>query len=173
MQTILLKYPFYRQSTDYTCGPACLKMVFKKHSLHRREFTLARLAGTEVKWGTQHQGMIETALKHNFFAFVRRNSSISDLREFVKKGYAVIIDWTEPVHNEGHYSLLIGFTKRHVIYHDPYWGRQSRLRISRFIRLWYEDGSKNYGWMMVLGRHPIPTHLKGRHYYPKDSKARR
>jgi len=164
---MMLEYPFYRQSTDYTCGPTCLKMVFKKHAIKKGELTLARNARTEVQWGTQHSGMISTALKHGFFCFVRWNGKVADLREFVRKGYAVIIDWTEPRGKEGHYSLLIGFNKTHVIYHDPWWGKKETMRIRTFISHWHEDGSKNHGWMMILGKHPIPTHLKGKHYYPR------
>lgn len=168
---MILNYPFYRQKTDYTCGPTVLKMVFKKHSLHKDEFALAKSANTQVRWGTQHAGMIKTALKHQFYSFVRNNGSVENLREFVKKGYAVIIDWTEPTSREGHYSLLIGFTKTHVIYHDPWWGRQSRMRIGTFTKYWKELETSKYGWMMVLGRNPIPTHLAGKHYYPKRRAA--
>lgn len=164
---MLLQYPFYKQSTEYTCGPTVLRMVFRKHALVKDERSLARYAKTQVEWGTQHAGMIKTAQKHGFFVFIRRNSGVDDLREFVRKGYAVVVDWTEPHEQEGHYSLLIGFTKKRVIYHDPWWGRERSMKVNKFIKHWHEDGTKDYGWMMVLGKHPIPTHLKGRHYHAK------
>jgi ABC-type bacteriocin/lantibiotic exporter with double-glycine peptidase domain len=167
MSNIVVHYPFYRQSNDYSCGPACLKMVFKKHQIQRKEITLARHAKTEREWGTQHNGMIATAQKYGFYGFIKRNGTINDLREFVQKGYGVIIDWTEPQDREGHYSLLIGFTKKEIIYHDPYWGREMRMPIRKFIHHWHEDGSDDFGWMMVLGKNPIPTHLKGRHFHPR------
>lgn len=53
----MLKIPYFKQNRDYTCGPACLRMVLAYYGIQQDEVTLDDAMRYHVIWhkGNQHR----------------------------------------------------------------------------------------------------------------------
>lgn len=160
----LLKFPFFYQHSESTCGPASLKMVFDFFGLKFREKELARKAQT-LKSGTKHASLIETARKNGFYCYIHDKSSINHIKHFIDVGLPVIVNYIEPSGNEGHYAVVIGYGRNKIILNDPWNGKKFKMSYKDFKERWH-DSHKNhsyYGWLMVLSNEKFDI---GRQYAP-------
>jgi predicted double-glycine peptidase len=161
-----LDIPFFKQDTDYTCGPAALQMAFLFLGTFTSEKKLAKVARTNSEIGTTHRGMIDTALKQKFYCYVNKNSTINEIRHFVRLSFPVIIDYTEPSSDTGHYAIISGYQDRHVILNDPWNGEGFKLSEAEFVSRWYDNHDGNNpcaSWMMALSKEPFNL---GKQYSP-------
>ncbi len=160
-----LNIPFYKQDTGYTCGPASLQMAFSFLGKFKSESALTKEAKTN-KEGTTHEGMIETALREKFYCYVNEGSSIEEIKYFVHLGLPVIVDYTEPSGEDGHYAVMSGYQDGHIILNDPWNGKGFKLPEKEFISRWYDDHKLNHRcerWIMVLSKTEINI---GKQYTP-------
>ena len=162
----ILRLPFFRQKTEYTCGPATLEMVFKFFGLKLKEKSIARIAKTNEKDGTNHSGLINTARKEGFYCFVHEYAHLSDIQRFLEEGLPVIVHYTEPESEIGHYAVVVGLSKWEVILNDPWDGRGFRIGKKEFVERWTKVSTDYHahGWLMVLSRRNFSI---GREYAPK------
>lgn len=163
-----LKIPFAWQKTMYTCGPASLHMAFSLLGWEKKsERSLSLEAGTNKENGTTHQGMIDTALIQNFYCYVNAGSTIEEIRYFIKCGLPVIVDYTEPSSDVGHYAIVSGYQDGHIILNDPWHGKGFTLTEAKFTSRWHDnhEGRRTCThWLMALSKEPFNL---GRQYAPK------
>ena len=161
-----MRVPYHHQHTDYTCGPTALEMVFDHFKKHVKERTIARIARTTKKYGTFHKGMIDAARKEGFYCYVHENASISQVRHFLDEGLPVIVHYKEPVDNDGHYAVAVGYGKNALVLNDPWNGRNFRVSFKEFEKRWHDEikGNQYTKWVMVvspekfeLGKEYAPT----------------
>lgn len=160
-----INIPFYKQDTAYTCGPAALQMAFSLLGKFKSEKALAQEAGTN-KNGTTHQGMIDTALGEKFYCYVNEGSSLEEVKYFIHCGLPVIVDYTEPSGEEGHYAVVSGYQDGRIILNDPWNGKDFKLAEKEFITRWHDCHPHNHvckRWMLVLARKPFDL---GKQYIP-------
>lgn len=163
-----IKVPFFKQDTDYTCGPTALEMVIGFFGKRISESNLAKEAHTSID-GTKHSGMIETARKEGFFCYVDSDSSISEIKKFLKQGFPVIVHFTLEKENEGHYAVVIGFGLKHFILNDPWQGKGVKIPEHRFESYWVDKHMGANRWMMIVSRENLPTLSMGKKYDPINS----
>lgn len=160
-----LKIPFYKQDTEYTCGPVSLQMAFSFLGKFKSERALAGEAKTN-KNGTTHQGMIETALKEKFFCYVNEGSSVEEIKHFIRLGFPVIVDYIEPSGNDGHYAVVSGYHHGNIVLNDPWNGKDFKLSEKEFLVRWHDCHLRNHvctHWIMVLSKTNFSL---GRQYIP-------
>lgn len=88
----------------------------------------------------------------------------------VVEGIPVIVDYTEPTSNEGHYAVVIGFNKKRIILNDPWNGKDFSLPYKEFERRWIDhNGRWSNRWYLVLSKKEFST---GRQYFPKKRYGR-
>lgn len=162
----MLRIPFFRQKTEYTCGPATLEMVFRFFGLKLKEKSIARIARTSKKEGTNHSGLIEAVRKEGFYCFVHEYAHLSDIQRFLEEGLPVIVHYTEPGSEIGHYAVVVGLTGKEVVMNDPWDGRGFRLKKEKFVERWTKVSTDYHahGWLMVISRKKFSI---GREYAPK------
>ena len=158
-----INVPFYRQDTDYTCGPTSLQMVFSFFGSFKSEAELTKnlLANSEV--GTKHQHMIDVATRNGFFCYVNNASTFSELKVFLNKGLPIIVDFTEPTGGEPHYAVITGISRRRVILNDPANGEDFELSEKDFLSHWRDSSTRSERWMMVISKEDLEL---GRQYRP-------
>lgn len=159
-----LKIPFYSQKTSFSCGPASLQMIFSYFKKPTTQKSLMRKAHTTHE-GTIHQNIINVALKEKFYCYVNNNSTIHEIKHFVDSGYPVIINYTEPSSEEGHYSIVRGYDKKGIVMNDPWNGKDFRLTEKEFLSRWH-DHHKHHQykkWMMVISKTDLQL---GKQYLP-------
>lgn len=153
-----LKVPYHHQKNCYFCGPTSLKIVLEKLGLKKTEKEIARIAGTEKKGWTSHNGMIEACQKLGFSCFVHEKSSIKNIKSFLKAGLPVISDWTDEKSNTGHYNVITEIGKKNIFFCDPWYGPKYTVDRETFERYWDDNLTRGKKWIMVI----LPRGIKVR-----------
>jgi len=107
----MLKVSPFRQRTGY-CGPASLKMVMRYYGFNRTEKEIARLSGASKTKGTTPEGLVRTAKKFKFNAFVKENCKIKHIRKYLNKGVPLIVAWFST--DDQHYSVVVGIGRDNI-----------------------------------------------------------
>jgi len=141
--------PFYRQQTAWTCGAACVRMVFASQGITKSEQAWAKeLKTKKTESGTLHKQMVAVAEKYKRTYIVARNASIRDVQRLLKQGYGVIIGYFLVDHNCGHYAVVKNVnTKIHLL--DPWYGSKHAYTIEQFKKIWH-DGEGEKGWFIGM-----------------------
>jgi ABC-type bacteriocin/lantibiotic exporter with double-glycine peptidase domain len=132
----MLKLKLFKQSKGY-CGPASLKMVLSAYRINKSENYLAKLAHANRKKGCSGKNMVNAAKKLGFKAYLKKRSSINELKKFSKKRIPVIVAWKSPEEG-GHYSVVVGFEKNRILLADPHFGKIKKQDIKWFDKKWKE-----------------------------------
>lgn len=166
MSKVYLKVPYFKQDTDYSCGPACLQMVFAYYHKRASEVSLIQQLRTNGKIGTTPGWMISIVRKYGFYAYVSNDSSFEEIRYFLDIGKPVVVYFVEPVTHDDHYAVVVGMENGNIILNDPMNGKQYTITKKSFDRCWH--GEKKYQknlrrWILVISPDEIPM---GRQYKP-------
>ncbi len=161
----MLKIKYYPQDNSYTCGPICLKMVFEYFDKKISKEIISKLT-KNTKSGTSHNNMIKVSRKQGFYCYVHNDSSLNQLEHFIDLNLPVIVNFTEPDGNEGHYAVVIGHNNRNIIMHDPWNGKNFKLNEKDFEKRWYDyhKHHKYTRWLLVLSKDKFNL---GKQYGPK------
>lgn len=161
---IVVPVPYCQQETEFTCGPAVLKMVMQYFGENMAERRLRKHTKSTPTKGTNHEKLITATRKLGYHCFVKQNSQPRHLKSFINRGYPVIINWQEPDTNDGHYSIIFGYLTNHFFIHDPYQPKRKVLSAETLLPLWHDGGQQR--WIMIASKEKIKTSVKGRCYYP-------
>ena len=128
------------------CGPASMKMVMDYYGVVRSEKHWAMLTANRIDrktgkinlfYGCSERKMVEAAKDFGFKGVVKQNSSIKELRKYIKKGIPVLVNWNSPTQGS-HFSVAIGFDKDKIILADPEFGKMTKWKAVDFIDRWYD-----------------------------------
>jgi len=160
-----LKIPFYRQSSEFTCGPASLQMIFSFLGKFKKQDNLIKILHTDPKTGTRHLELINIARREKFFCYVNNNSTIHEVRHFINLRLPVVVNYNEPSTNDGHYAVVVGYDRNKIILNDPWNGKNFKMRENEFILRWHDYLNKHTckKWIMVVSKKDF--HL-GKQYFP-------
>ena len=147
--------PFYAQQTDYTCGPAALRMALGFFGTHVGETHLVHEVHTSTDYGTHHRWLIAAPGHHRLHTRVHERASLRDIRAALRAGHPVIVHYLEPEGNDGHYAVVVGVGATHVILNDPWFGEHFRIPKRTFKRRWHDEKNRFPSWMMAVSDAPI------------------
>src|SRR4051812_10783152 len=114
------------------CGPACLKIVFAFFGVRLSENEIAEACRSRLDSGTSGANLIRGAKKFGFTGRVFDRSSFRSIATWLRRGVPVIVDWmsTVPAGRHamacGHYSVVSGLEKDHIVLQDPGIGGRRR-----------------------------------------------
>lgn len=137
-----LVVPYYKQNCDYTCGPACLRMVLKYFGVDQDEVSLTMLCRTTVG-GTGLAEVVDAAQYFEFQGEWKIGAKIADLTTALKQGIPVMavvdarvlhrIEMPKPV---GHMIVIFAMDDNMIFYHDPEIGPNQVVSQPIFITSW-------------------------------------
>lgn len=110
-------------------------MVLEYYGRRVSQARLARLARTTLREGTSVQNLARAARHLGFDAAWRERSTIAELRSYFQRGIPTIVSWFSS--DEGHYSVVVGLTRRTITLADPELGRFRTLPLATFLRVWF------------------------------------
>jgi predicted double-glycine peptidase len=146
-----ISVPHYKQDTEHTCGPASLRMVTDFLGIVKTEDELARLAGTSEERGTSPEDLKRVAESLGLHVYVKSPSSVLELKNLIDSGLPVIVSYYDKVEEELHYSVIIGYQEDFLIFNDPWYGEEYRMKIVDFLPVWYDRDDLDK-WIMVLSK---------------------
>jgi len=160
-----LPIPYHSQKTDYNCGPASLQMVFGYFKSFHSQSELAKLVRTTPEVGTGHQHMIEAAIKNGFHCYVNEDSTIHEIKHYLNTKLPVIVNYTEPSWDEGHYAVVSGYTPFSLVLNDPWNGKNFKMSFKRFLSRWHDhwEHKTYHHWIMVISKKDFDL---GKVYHP-------
>ncbi|HLD96207.1 MAG TPA: cysteine peptidase family C39 domain-containing protein [Patescibacteria group bacterium] len=144
----------FRQTAGL-CGPAALKIVLDYYQYQFTEKELAQLCQT-TEAGTDPQKMVEAAQKIGLQSSQKENMATEEVKKIVRSGTPIIANFQlKPEKGEGHYAVIVGYSRDTFILSDPQEKRGYReVKIKDFMRLWYEleDRTSRQGILLNLHR---------------------
>ena len=141
-----------RQKTKFTCGPAALKITLEYFGLSASEKYIAKLSKTTETKGTDPQDLVETAKKLGFEAYQKERLTLDEVKNLIKKGIPIIANYQyAPQFGEGHYAVIIGFSKDNFVLSDP--GATEGYQvvsIKEFMKNWFELEDETYRQGIII-----------------------
>ncbi len=145
----------HAQLTDYTCGPAAMKMALDGLvGLRLPEADLASAMGTRADIGTRQRMMYRFADELGLIAYVKHtNSQIEDIREAMATGHVVIVCYWLAPEDTDHYAVVAGLRGDRIILNDPWAGPATEMPLDEFDAHWLGDDAvegRRDRWMLAL-----------------------
>jgi predicted double-glycine peptidase len=144
----------HEQKTEWSCGPAALKIVLDALGHTVSEDQLIKLTGATPEAGTRHEGMVAAAEALGYKVHQSEETPDEDLAKFLASDIPVVIDYQGS--NGGHYVVLKAIENGRVRMQDPrrHGARDHTLDINLFNARWhsttYGDQKFTNRWMMVV-----------------------
>ncbi|MBU2616822.1 MAG: C39 family peptidase [Nanoarchaeota archaeon] len=135
----MVKFPFYKQETNYTCGAASMRMALEFFGIKKSEKQIAKLLNTNKVRGTWHKDFPLVAERFCLSYVDLRNATIRDLKTYHKKGFVIILCYFFPEKKFDHYSVLKKINERYVYFWDPLFGKNHKYPIKHFKKIWRSD----------------------------------
>lgn len=124
------------------CGISSLKMVLNYWGAVVSEDELAKIAGASKENGTSKEGLAKTAQHFGFNVLIKEDSSLADLRYYIKKKVPVIVNWF--LTDDGHYSVVVDIDQNNIYLADPALRKLlisaniRKMSCNKFQRLWFD-----------------------------------
>jgi|SRR4051812_3541895 len=142
---LLLPTGNFKQSRAM-CGPACLKIVFAYFGKRVPEKQIAKACRTSPRSGTTGTNLVKGAKRFGFNAELIDYSNFRTIATWLRRGVPVIVDWMStassgPGHARiagGHYSVVCGLGRDHIVLQDPAVGGRRRLSRTSFQSVWFD-----------------------------------
>jgi predicted double-glycine peptidase len=167
--------PYYAQTLEFTCGPACLMMAMKYHdpglTLDRSlELTLWKEATlifmTSGLGGCGPFGLAVAAQRRGLATRV----ILADRQIPLLNSIPIVLVSTYRLHRvkAPHWVVVTGFDRRNVYFHDPYEGfstgqaQHVRLPIPEFRRMRRYGKAVNKSIIFVAPGHRVPQATSNR-----------
>lgn len=123
---------YFEQETGYTCGVACLRMIFSmfmdENSIPSEE-TLAEELMTNDRIGTHWENIISVAKKYGFHAQWTENGTIHEIESLKRCGFGIMLAISVDV---PHWVVYAGNNGNHVFFNDPFFGENLARTIQKF-----------------------------------------
>lgn len=147
-----MKIPYYKQLTPYTCGPACLRMAFEYFGIKKSERQIMNMLQTNRVKGTWGRMFPKVSEKYRFSYFMKRQSSIEDIKIRVKLGYVIILGYYYKKDREYHYAIFKKIKNGRIYLYDPWAGPNHSYSISYFNKIWKmaTKHGEERGWIFGL-----------------------
>ena len=157
----MLKVPYVRQKADYTCGPAALSMVLQNGGIKAPMDFLIKQCRAHKNHGTNRRTMAKIMREYGFACHGHSGSSVNELRQFIKAGVPLIVNYREHVVDDRHYAVVIGISADKIIMHDPYHGPNFTVSIPLFVKSWYGlHRTVNRRWMLAASNWVLDTPVR-------------
>lgn len=145
----------YRQSTPWTCGPAAMKIVLDYLRWPLSENYLVKLCRTTPSKGADPADIVRAAEKLGFEAYDEEKMTVPRIKKLIRNGTPIIANFQfKPKLGEGHYAVIIGFSRDEFILSDPAENKgYRRVKIKEFLKQWYELEDKTVRQGIIIGNY--------------------
>lgn len=147
----------YRQSAPGMCGPGSMKIYtdFLELSSLRKPLSEAYIASKcamNKRDGTNPENMVKGAKALGFEAYEKQNFTVEEVKQSLHQGFPIIANHqAEPAYGEGHYAVIMGYSKHDFIISDPSENEGYVITpIEEFMAKWYELEDKTTRQGIVL-----------------------
>ena len=135
--------PLQKQETEYSCGPACLRMVLESHGVSKTEAELRKLTGCTVL-GTTPSNIVLAARVLGLRETREYNLNLEELSEQLGSGiYPIVcigVRFDSDLRPQPHCAVVTAVSETRVELLDP-WRGECSISTEEFQEEWsYYDG---------------------------------
>ncbi len=131
---------YFRQTTFYSCGPACLRMMLPAFGLEATESELINICGTS-SFGTTCEQILQAAQLIGLTGETFKIRTVAELDKILQKRKPIIalIDAAvlyggPPL--AGHFVVILKAKGDEFVYHDPVMGPSRTVAKELFLKAW-------------------------------------
>lgn len=150
-----LKY--YAQYNTFSCWPVSLKMILEHLWIKEsRESLIKKTKANDLVW-TKNSNIIKVIEEYKLKYIEKENTKISELKQYIKRWYAPIVNYYNPITKVGHYSVINWFDDESKVFYflDPRNGQDFTLWFKEFIDLWHNNKWDIKWWSLIVWREKI------------------
>jgi ABC-type bacteriocin/lantibiotic exporter with double-glycine peptidase domain len=144
-------FPYFKQETCWTCGPAVIRMFLAGNGIKRSEKQLTKILKTNKMVGTRQSSFLTFAQKYKYNYLTGDNSNIKQLTELYKNGFFILVSFMKTITDdprypfklrkdypieENHIAAIKKITKGRIFLLDPTFGENENYSIKEFERMW-------------------------------------
>ncbi|GEM_PF-1237973 len=149
-EEFVLPVRHFEQEKSYSCGATALRIVAQFFGDRYSEEDLVKLCHTTESNGTDAKDIASVAKSLGYKVIWKEGWSVGHVIDHLKKGIPMIVNYQQThERGEGHYSVIIGYTKnKEFIFSDPAGSTSfTKMKIKDFMAHWYEldDNTKKEG----------------------------
>lgn len=142
---------YYHQQKDYTCGPACMRIILSEMGKNISEKKLEKELKTNSKNGTVMRAFCKLAKKMGMKTFSKKNSTIGEIKSLLKDYFIIVCYYYKP-EKIGHYALVKRVGKDRIYLMDPWCGPNCSYSFVSFRKIWHS--TPKYGmkhkWLCAI-----------------------
>jgi ABC-type bacteriocin/lantibiotic exporter with double-glycine peptidase domain len=143
--------PYAKQGEDSAnCGPCTLKMLVDYYNVRNpdgRRYSVAslnRLLNVSSEFGCEKSDVVRTLKR---LGLKRERVDWRNLHFHLKKRKPVLSLFIDE-DGIGHYSVIKGADKKHLLFHDPYWGKDIARDKKQF-----KNQARRFGdWLWAISK---------------------
>lgn len=169
------KLPYFRQKTNFMCGPASLQMMMSFLGEHKTQDEIVKKAGTSKKKlkeaGMNNGDLIKAGRLAGFYVYANEDALLAEIKYFIDLKMPVLVNYREPSENDGHFAVVAGYDwpEKKLILNDPWNGKNFIISEKSFLNRWHGSYQGHTRWLMVLSNKPFSL---GKQFMPLTKKAR-
>lgn len=148
--TFMIKLPFFKQSTNYFCGPAVVRMILAFYGQDFTEEELVKILKPTVDIGTGYTDLTNLFIARGLAVSEKQNGSVQDLIDFVNKNIPVIVNYVEPKDDDGHYAVVVDIKDDFIILNDPWHGPDFKIPVAEFYQRWQSEFGDVHRWLLAV-----------------------
>lgn len=142
--------PLLLQEKDYTCGPACIRMVAAYYGIRRTEHYFEKIMNTTDTKGTHTANMQEGARSMGLDSYARTHVSIREIQNSILSGFIPIVLYFYVPEKEGHYAIVKKISRGRIFFIDPYAGANHSYSIRYFLKIWHGAHERKKKWSLFV-----------------------
>jgi len=134
---------YHKQKQEWSCWPACIKMIFSKLGKNLSEDFLIKKLKTNHKLGTSTKNIINFLKKESIIFTYHVNWNIKKMNHYLENNI-ILIRYHLPKEKTDHYALYVWLKEWRVHLWDPWYGKNHTYSVDYFnkhrksTREWYE-----------------------------------
>lgn len=148
----MIQIPFFKQQTNFTCGPAILRSIFSFYGKDFTEEELTKRLNTAKETGTENEMLVKVAREEGFYVYVNNDSSVDEIFSFIRRKIPVTVNIIELDDSDGHYILIKDVREDKIIYNDPEKGESIEIDKEEFVKCWHSKYEDYNNRIMVITR---------------------
>lgn len=135
-------FTYFPQETEYTCAPACIRIVLSKYGIFLTEKEIEIETRSTSESGTDDGEILKFFTSRHFDTTLHERWEFSDIKKFLEDGYDIIINYFISEEQEWHYAIVKNIDDQYIYLIDPECWPDTQYPLPSFYENWHNSSGK-------------------------------
>lgn len=148
---------YYAQDDKWSCWAISLKMLLEHLGIKESKRKMIKKLDVKPNIWTENENIIWTIKSYGLDYIEKENTSIKELKNYIKSGYPALVNYFNPITKVGHYSIINWYDKENKVFYflDTRNGQDYSLGFKDFKNIWHNSRWDINNWALISGRERI------------------